>query len=134
MTWKPGQSGNPKGFIRTDKPFTDALRIAAHQVDKRTKVSKLRLMAEQAVKQAAAGQMWAIQFIADRLDGKPVQESHNTHDIKRDAADWTRAELVALIHDALARSPTPAIVDDSGRAFDPVHGIDVSTLQNGTTS
>jgi hypothetical protein len=84
-------------------------------------VPRLHKIAERAVIAAAAGQMWAIQFIADRLDGKPVQESHNTHDIKRDAADWTRAELVALIHDALARSPAPAIVDDSRREADPVH-------------
>jgi hypothetical protein len=38
----------------------------------------------------------AITAIADRLDGKPAQESMLTVE-KRDAADWTRAELVAFL-------------------------------------
>lgn len=120
MTWKPGQSGNPKGFVRNDKPFTDALRIAIMRTQKDGK-PRLHRIAEQAVKQAAAGQMWAIQFIADRLDGKPVQESHNSHEFKRDATDWTRAELVALIHDALSRGEPAPTLDDGGREADPLH-------------
>jgi hypothetical protein len=43
--------------------------------------------------------MPAINAIADRLDGKPSQESV-VNVVKRDASDWTRDELVAFLQDA----------------------------------
>lgn len=115
-----GVSGNPNGRPPSERAFANALRVAVTQTAKDGQ-PRLRKIAEKAVEQALAGQSWAIQFIADRLDGKPVQESVNTHEFKRDATDWTRDELVALIHDALARSPAPAAEDDSGRPSDPIH-------------
>jgi hypothetical protein len=37
--------------------------------------------------------------LADRLDGRPSQESMVTV-VKRDASDWSRAELVQFLQDA----------------------------------
>jgi hypothetical protein len=72
MKFQPGQSGNPAGRT-SEKLFTDAIRIAALEVDPVTKKRKLRLIAEKLVKKATAGEDWAIGQIGDRLDGKPKE-------------------------------------------------------------
>ncbi len=75
--WKPGQSGNPLGGPK-DKIVADAIRVAVLTEVKsgRHKGSiKLRAIADKIVEQAMEGQPWAIQMIADRLDGKPLQQS-----------------------------------------------------------
>ena len=75
MVFKPGQSGNPKGTVKS-KPWRDALRVAINDLDGDGK-KYLRAMAEATVKAAAAGDMQAIKEIGDRLDGKPVQALAN---------------------------------------------------------
>ena len=103
MTWKKGQSGNPGGRSTNDKPLTDALRIAVNETDPVTKKRKLRVIAEKLVECAMGGESWAVQQVADRLDGKPAQQSTvNIYD-KRDATDWTTAELEAILDDAYPR-------------------------------
>ena len=97
MTFQPGNKLAKGG--RPDKAFTDALRLAINEVDDKG-TRKLRLIADKLVAQALAGESWAIQQVADRLDGKPAQESTVTIDDKRDAADWNRTELVSLLNDA----------------------------------
>jgi hypothetical protein len=62
-----------------------------------------------------------INAIADRLDGKPAQESTVTIDDKRDATDWTRDELVAFLNDAKAGGDGAAKANGSGRKPDRVH-------------
>jgi hypothetical protein len=119
MAWKKGQSGNPAGGPR-DKAFADALRLAVneeHEPNKR----KLRVIAEKLVEEAIKGESWAIQQVADRIDGKPAQESTLTIDDKRDATDWTRAELVAFLNDAKAGSNGAAKANGSHREPDSVH-------------
>ena len=44
-----------------------------------------------------AGEGWAIQQVADRIDGKPAQEQHVCYE-KHAASDWTRDELLAIIN------------------------------------
>lgn len=51
------------------RKFADKLRVVLAADD----YARLRAIAEEAVKQAEAGEPWAIQFVADRLDGKPAQ-------------------------------------------------------------
>lgn len=51
------------------RPFEAALKRALIQENSH----RLRKMAEQVLDLAAAGEQWAIQFVADRLDGKPKQ-------------------------------------------------------------
>jgi len=74
MAFEKGQSGNPGGRPK-EKIFADALRLAinAEVDDEGTKVKKIRKIAERLVTEAIAGESWAIQQVADRLDGKPAQ-------------------------------------------------------------
>lgn len=99
MTWKSGQSGNPKGRPTSEKAFADALRIAVNEPHE-TGVKKIRAIADKLTECALNGEGWAIQQVADRLDGKPAQESSLTIDDKRESTDWTREELVSFLNDA----------------------------------
>lgn len=68
MAWQKGQSGNPAGS-KPDKPFLEALNRAIKQEDGK----RLRSAAEKVLDAAANGEPWAINFLADRTDGKPNQ-------------------------------------------------------------
>lgn len=73
MKYSPGKSGNPGGRPR-DKAFADAVRVAVNREDKDGR-KKLNQLAEKLIEFALAGEGWAMQQIADRLDGKPAQEA-----------------------------------------------------------
>src|SRR5262249_49302809 len=78
MPWKKGQSGNPLGRLPGEKQFADQLRIVlAEPVDKNDpkSVRKIRRIAERLTECALNGDPWAIAQVADRIDGKPKQES-----------------------------------------------------------
>jgi hypothetical protein len=66
------QKGNKLGGRSADKPFTDALKmeIKAAGEDHRA----LRTIARVLMKQAEEGNLTAIRELADRLDGKPIQQ------------------------------------------------------------
>ena len=102
MAWKKGQSGNPIGRL-SEKSFADAVRMAVSEDDPVTKRRKLRVIADKLVAKAIEGESWAIAQVADRLDGKPAQESTVNVNNKHDPTDWTREELVAFLDDAAAR-------------------------------
>lgn len=98
-------AGRPPGSQNKDKPFATALRMelaALEDGDPRS----LRGLARKLLSSAADGDntLAAIKEIADRLDGKPAQESTVTIDDKRDATDWSREELVAFLGNAEADS------------------------------
>ena len=67
--WPPGQSGNPAGGAKV-KRFFAALERAIAQEDGK----KLRDAADKLLELAAVGEPWAVQMLADRLDGKPAQQ------------------------------------------------------------
>ena len=67
-----------RGRPPSQKSFTAALRIAAALTEK-DGVPRLRRIAEQLVRQAMSGDLAAIKEVADRLDGKPVQQNLNDH-------------------------------------------------------
>lgn len=73
MPFVKGQIANPKGRQPSAKPFQAALSRVLAQDSK-----KLRKIADQLVNAATAGEPWAIQMIADRLDGKVIQQVHST--------------------------------------------------------
>jgi Family of unknown function (DUF5681) len=68
MPFQKGTSGNPSGRQR-GKPFREALDRAIAQDDGK----RIRKAIEKLLDLAAAGESWAIQMLADRLDGKAPQ-------------------------------------------------------------
>jgi hypothetical protein len=74
MTWAPGQSGNPLGIVHRQE-FMRELRIAlAKDYGKKQKRKRLAQIAEKLTLKACAGEPWAVLEIANRLDGKPIQQ------------------------------------------------------------
>jgi HPt (histidine-containing phosphotransfer) domain-containing protein len=69
MPFEPGQSGNPAGSQKS-KRFFNALDRAIVQEDGK----RLRDAADKLLDLAAAGEAFALQMLADRLDGKPAQQ------------------------------------------------------------
>ena len=115
MAFTKGKSGNPGGRPK-EKAFADALHLAVNRKDDEGR-KKLQQIAEKLVTCALNGESWAIQQVADRLDGKPAQESTVTIDDKRDATDWTRDELVSFLRDTTTdRAGTP---EKEGRGGKP---------------
>lgn len=91
MAFEKGKSGNPGGRVR-DRAFGDMLRIALNEKDDKG-VKKLRRIADKLVASAMAGNPFAIQQIADRLDGKPTQPIAGDDSLP--PVRITRIELVA---------------------------------------
>lgn len=115
MPFQKGKSGNPGGSPK-EKAFANAVRFAVNREAKDGR-KKLMLLAEKLIDCALEGEGWAMQQIADRLDGKPAQESTVTIDDKRDATDWTRDELVSFLRDAAA--DRSGVVEAEGRGGEP---------------
>lgn len=75
--WKPGQSGNPNGRPPKPRCIVDALRSIGSEPfgEYESRIEALcRLVYELALK----GTPWAVQFIADRTEGKPIQMTVET--------------------------------------------------------
>ncbi|MEZ0283058.1 DUF5681 domain-containing protein [Methyloceanibacter sp.] len=98
MAWSKGQSGNPKGRA-AEKPFADALRMEIKATGSNQK--QLRVIARKLLEKAADGDMQAISCVADRLDGKPLQQMEVATDAQPfavipqqldSAAEWEAAQ------------------------------------------
>ncbi|TFV71684.1 hypothetical protein E4K64_25490 [Bradyrhizobium frederickii] len=74
MVFQPGNRANPGGRPK-EKKFTEALRLALNdEVESNgQKTTKLRVIADRLVSEAMNGESWAIQQVADRIEGKPAQ-------------------------------------------------------------
>ena len=68
MGFQPGNKGRPPA----EKAFAAMLRIALAEAH--GEGNKLRAVADAVVNEAIGGNVAAINTIADRLDGKPVQQ------------------------------------------------------------
>lgn len=102
MPFKPGQSGNPEGR-RKEKKFAAALERAIIQDDG----NRLRQAAEKLLDLAAGGEAWAIGMLADRLDGKPQQETSADVSVSATVEHVAVQELARAFGDlrtAIARS------------------------------
>jgi hypothetical protein len=78
--FKPGQSGNPKGRPRKGESLTEILREQATIKDVargRTKIERQAAIADKLWTLAIRGDIAAIKYIYDRLDGSPVQRTEN---------------------------------------------------------
>lgn len=122
MAFQKGNRANPGGRPK-EKAFTDALRIELNREtgDGVGKRKKLNAIAEKLVACALNGESWAIQQVADRLDGKPAQEANVTIDDKRDATDWSRAELVRFLNERRDGGSGAAEAGGRGEQPDSVH-------------
>jgi Family of unknown function (DUF5681) len=99
MAFKKGISGNPGGRSR-EKIFTDALRLELNRVDltDKDKRKKINRLAEKLVECALVDkQGWAFAQIVDRLEGKPMQPVEHTEADKRTVAQFSDAELEAIL-------------------------------------
>lgn len=92
MPFQKGKSGNPGGRGK-EKPYAEALRmeLAAAGDDRK----ELRAIARAHIDAAKAGDLQAINALADRLDGKPVQESNVT--VHRDVTELSDGEIAERI-------------------------------------
>ena len=72
-----GKSGNPKGSPKKAKCIPDILRsITSEKADGYE--TKLHQILNNVVNQAVKGDQWSIQFVADRMEGKPAQVINQT--------------------------------------------------------
>jgi ribosomal protein L17 len=121
MAGRPIGSKSQKDRRLTEKPFADALRmeIAGAEGD----YKRLRAIARALITKAEDGDLQAIEQVANRLDGRPAQESTVTIDDKRDAFDWTREELQRRLAESIASNDDAGDVAANGRRSpsDPVH-------------
>lgn len=108
MAFQKGNRANPGGRPK-EKLFTDALRLAVNR-DGDDGKKKLHDIANKLVDCAVAGESWAIQQVADRLDGKPAQES--TLNVNRMSAS-------ELPDDELADIAAGGGEDTAGSPIDP---------------
>lgn len=76
--WQPGESGNPNGRP-VEKPFIEQIRKLCKQED----YKRLHSAADKLLDMASDGESWAIQVLADRLDGKPKQQVEHSTDPDR---------------------------------------------------
>ena len=72
-TWQPGQSGNPNGRPRRGQALTDVLREHMDASAEGDTVPRKQRLAEKLYELAMAGNVSAVEYIANRLDGKPTQ-------------------------------------------------------------
>lgn len=101
MVWKSGQSGNAGGRPKA-KPFRTALEMEIKAAGDDHQV--LRAIARALIDEAKAGNMAAINAVADRLDGKPVQDTNlSIAEDDRPLAELSAAELTARTANALAQ-------------------------------
>lgn len=121
MAFKKGTSGNPAGRPEKAKAITQMLTSALNEAHGSGDKTKMRAVIDAWIAAAINGELPAIIAIADRIDGKPAQESTVTIDDKRDATDWTRDELVAFLNEQAAGGDGAAKANGSGRKSDRVH-------------
>jgi hypothetical protein len=88
MTWARGQSGNPHGRPKSGRAFAEALRAVGEEG------GNLEAVAEKVWELARGGDLRAIQLIAERLDGRPL----NYEEIREARADeaWENGDPLLL--------------------------------------
>ena len=73
--FKKGQSGNPNGRPKGTRSIPDMLmKIGREEGTKDGQYSKLEVVLRRVFEYALEGKSWAVEFIADRTEGKVRQE------------------------------------------------------------
>jgi hypothetical protein len=83
MKWQKGQSGNPKGRIKGKKVLTDELRRLLDAKWRPFGQTNRELLAQVLMAKALQGDLKAIEYIWDRLEGRPAQAVQVTGDGRR---------------------------------------------------
>ena len=80
--FKPGQSGNPNGRPKGVQSIPDILRKIGDEEGTADGKSKLDVIMYKVFQFALEGKPWAVQFIADRTEGRALErvEQHVTKD------------------------------------------------------
>ncbi len=115
--FQKGQSGNPRGRA-VERPFANVLReeiAAAGDNDAELRAIARNLLRIAKIQEGVTA-LPAIMALADRLDGKPSQESMVTVS-KSEASDWSREELMEFI--AQGAKVIEATPDDAASATLP---------------
>jgi len=72
--FQKGKSGNPNGRPKTNKTIAECLRrIGDEALPSDKSMTKLEAIMRKVYKIASEGDAWAVNFIADRTEGKPKQ-------------------------------------------------------------
>ena len=71
--FKKGQSGNPNGRPKKINTIPDILRKIGDEEGTADGKSKLDVIMNKVFQFALEGKPWAVQFIADRTEGKPKE-------------------------------------------------------------
>jgi hypothetical protein len=123
MAFKKGISGNPGGAPK-EKAFAEAVRLVSKRVDGQDKKTNLMKLADQLFKHALKdGEGWAFSMIADRLDGKPVQQTDvNVRDMRDRIEQFSDDELTVLMRGRMAEEakkppPPPRQVNEDGNVL-----------------
>ena len=77
--FKKGQSGNPNGRPPKVKSIPDILRRIGDEEGTLDGKTKLDVIMYKVFQYALEGKHWAVQFIADRTEGKPKESREVTH-------------------------------------------------------
>lgn len=72
--FKKGTSGNPKGRPPKEFALNDHIREIANQPIGKTKKTMLESVVNTVYQEALSGNMTAVNFLADRILGKPSQQ------------------------------------------------------------
>lgn len=96
---KGKKSANPNGR-GIEKPFLDALRL---EVADGGNQKKLRRIAKKLLDEAMKGEAWAVNMVADRLDGKAIQTIDATVTDERSFNELATNELLTRVDGALTR-------------------------------
>jgi len=96
--WEKGKSGNPNGRPRKNRCIPDLLRrIGDEEIDtKGGRISKLEAVLRKTYQLAFDGERWAVEFIADRTEGKAIQSIRQEVDA---SVDLTRRVVHARVGD-----------------------------------
>ena len=74
-TFKAGVSGNPNGRPQNKQSIPDLLRKIGSEEGSVDGLSKLEVVLRKVFGFAVDGRAWAVQFIADRTEGKAIERS-----------------------------------------------------------
>jgi len=76
--FKPGVSGNPNGRPKGKRSIPDILRKIGDEEGTADGKSKLDVIMNKVFQYALEGKPWAVQFIADRTEGKALDRIEAT--------------------------------------------------------